>query len=255
MGMEGRLNLLDEALGLDNQSKQSSLGGSKMMLIEDCLETSGAFVVHHIMKHSLCSDSFGIVIFVALSHPFSHYDRILRKLGCNLAVHRDSKRIFFFDMLMLECPAKGGLIELYGKIQNVVEVISSSQESKRCITIIVDDFSLIEVAVNGDSNQGVDFLRYCHSLTTEFGCFLVVLNHSDIYDGLERQLLWQMEYLTDILVKVEPLATGRATDVHGQLTVVDREICNGRKSRSKLYNFHFKLKENGIECFYPGSQT
>ncbi|GAB4831615.1 hypothetical protein Ancab_005627 [Ancistrocladus abbreviatus] len=52
--------------------------------------------------------------------------------------------------------------------KNVVEVISSSQESKRCFTIIVDDFFLIKVAVSGDSNQGVDFLRYCHSLTSEF---------------------------------------------------------------------------------------
>nr|XP_028954528.1 elongator complex protein 6-like [Malus domestica] len=61
------------------------------------------------------------VVFVAFAHPFSHYDRILRRLGCNLAAQRDNNRFFFLDMLM-DCPDEGknsdcGLIALYGKIQ------------------------------------------------------------------------------------------------------------------------------------------
>ena len=50
------------------------------------------------------------------------------------------------------------------------------------------------------------------------GCSLVVLNHEDIYSSIERPaLILQMEYLADILIKAEPLATGLATDVHGQV--------------------------------------
>lgn len=32
-------------------------------------------------------------------------------------------------------------------------------------------------------------------------------------------LILQLEYLADILIKVEPLATGLATDVHGQVAL------------------------------------
>lgn len=50
------------------------------------------------------------------------------------------------------------------------------------------------------------------------GCSLVLLNHEDIYLSTERPtFLLQLEYLAGILIKAEPLATGLATDVHGQV--------------------------------------
>lgn len=50
------------------------------------------------------------------------------------------------------------------------------------------------------------------------GCSLVMLIHEDIYSGMVRPtLVLQMEYLADILIKAEPLATGLASDVHGQV--------------------------------------
>lgn len=70
------LNLLDEALGLHNNN---NLYG-RFMLVEDCVDTSAAFVLHHILKRSLASHPSSAIVFLALSHPFSHYDRILRKL-------------------------------------------------------------------------------------------------------------------------------------------------------------------------------
>lgn len=69
-------------------------------------------------------------------------------------------------------------------------------------------------------------------------------------------LILQMEYLADVVIKAEPLATGLAADVHGQLTVLNKGIHDQlRSSKSKVHNFHFKLKENGVECFYPGTQA
>ena len=50
------------------------------------------------------------------------------------------------------------------------------------------------------------------------GCSLVMLIHEDIYSGMVRPtLVLQMEYLADILIKAEPLSTGLASDVHGQV--------------------------------------
>ncbi|XP_059666151.1 elongator complex protein 6 isoform X2 [Cornus florida] len=239
--MDRTSNLLDEALGLDDQASPSPISSGRVALVEDCVETSGAFVLHHLIKHSLSPHySSALVIFVAFAQPFSHYDRILRKMGCNLVVQRDNKRFIFFDMLMLECPdgdggniSRDGLLELYGKIQKTMEECALTGDKRTCMTIMIDDISLME------------------------GCSVVALNHVDIYSSTEGPpLILQMEYLADVIIKAEPLATGLATDVHGQLTVLSKGISSGgESSRNKMHNFHFKVKENSVEYFYPGSRS
>ncbi|KAB2598147.1 elongator complex protein 6-like [Pyrus ussuriensis x Pyrus communis] len=250
--MEQGGGLLDEALGHLSR---------RVVLLEDCVDTSAAFVLHHILKRSLSQSphsTSNAVVFVAFAHPFSHYDRILRRLGCNLAAQRDNNRFFFLDMLM-DCPDEGknsdcGLIALYGKIQ---KTISALAQENNCVTVMIDDISLMEVAAKGSANLVLDFLHYCRTLISESGCSLIMLNHEDIYSGTAKPtLILQMEHLADILIRAEPLATGLASDVHGQLTVKNRGIYDGHEgSRNKVSNFQFKVKENGVEYFYPGSKT
>ncbi|CAI9091036.1 OLC1v1025953C1 [Oldenlandia corymbosa var. corymbosa] len=241
-------------------------GSGTVVLIEDCVETNGGFILHHLIKRALSPNRpSDVVVFVSFAHPFSHYDRILRKMGCNLSGHRENKRFIYHDMLSMNSPGsvRDGieatddlLMTLYGKIQKAVELYSSPEGSKH-VTIMIDDISLMEVAVNGLSNHVVDFLHYCYSLTTQFGCSMIILNHEDIYSSLEQlSPLLHLEYLANVVIKAEPLATGLATDVHGQLTVFNKGICrrNG-KSKSKIRNFQFRVKENKVEFFYPGSQT
>lgn len=255
------LNLLDRALGLDRTSEPWPLSG-RVVLIEDCVETSGSFVLHQLVKRSLSPISSNVIIFVAFANPFSHYDRILRKLGCNLVTQRDNKRFIFFDMLMLRCPdedegksSEGGLVLLYEKILKTISGLPG--DKKNYVTIMIDDISLVEVAANGGSDYVLDFLHYCHALTSEFDCSLITLNHEDIYSSMERPtFILQMEYLADILIKAEPLSTGLATDVHGQLTVLNKGTSHRLgSSGNKIHNFHYKVKENSVEYFYPGSRV
>lgn len=263
----GSWNLLDQAIGTLIEDPYASRSGGSLVLIEDCVETSGAFVLHHLIKRSISPlpphSSPVLLILVSFAHSFSHYDRILRKMGCNVVVQRDNKRFIFLDMRKLECPEamsdgdgsdafEGGLVDLYGKIQKVVEV-SIVNGGSRSIAIMIDDISLLEVAAKGSSNHVLDFLHYCHTLKTDFGCSLAFLNHEDIYSSTERSnLILQMEYLADIVIKAEPLATGLAKDVHGQLTVMNKRNFDGWK---KMSNFHFRVRENNVEYFYPGSRT
>ncbi|KAL1552050.1 elongator complex protein 6 [Salvia divinorum] len=249
-------NLLDESLG-------DTSGVGRMILVEDCVETSGAFVVHHLLKRALHPHSSDAVVFLSFSHPFSHYDRVLRKMGCNLSVQRDNKRLLFFDMLALDHldrdrgkTSEDILIALYGEVQKAVEV-SRSYETRHHITVVIDDVSLMEVDANGSSDLVLDFLRYCCSLTAQFGCSLIALNHGDVYSIVDQpNLLLQLEYLADIVIKIEPLATGLAKDVHGQLTVTNRNLrVDSGKSRSRVHNFQFRIKDNSVEYFYPGSKT
>ncbi|KAK9064124.1 hypothetical protein SSX86_017996 [Deinandra increscens subsp. villosa] len=253
-------SLLEDALSLD-AGESNSRGPEKglVVLVEDCVETSGAFVLHHLIKRFLSpnlSSSDNVVLLVAFAQPFSHYDRILRKMGCNLVAQRENKRLLFFDMLMLECPDDGvedGLIAFYGNIQKAVEVNSSNKN----ITIMIDDISLLEVATNGSTKDVLNFMHYCHTLKTQFGCTIIKILHEDIYssgDGFTFPL--QMEYLADITIKAQPLITGLAEDVHGQLTVLNKGTIDGfRNSKGKIHNFHYKIKENSVDYFYPGSRS
>ncbi|KAI7758083.1 hypothetical protein M8C21_033348 [Ambrosia artemisiifolia] len=245
--------LLDDVLTLNDDDEPTQKG--RLILVEDCVETSGAFVLHHLIKRFL-SSSDNIVLFVAFSHPFSHYDRILRKMGCNLAAQRENKRLLFFDMLMLECPddgVEGGLIALYGNIYKAVEVNSSNKN----VTIMIDDISLLEVAANGSTKDVLNFMHYCHTLTTQFGCTIITVLHEDIYSsGDEFTFPLQMEYLADITIKTEPLITGLAADVHGQLTILDKgTIGRSGSMKGKIHNFRYKIKENNVDYFYPGSRA
>ena len=56
-----------------------------------------------------------------------------------------------------------------------------------------------------------------HTLLLPQGCSIIALSHEDVYLDIERPLILQMEYLADVLIKVGPLATGIAKDVHGQV--------------------------------------
>lgn len=134
-----------------------------------------------------------------------------------------------------------GLVSLYGKIRQTICALPEDKKSR--VTVMIDDISLMEVAANGAMNYVLDFLHYCHALTSEFvrdgfsillfmfmvvtyccslgnfllqGCSLVTLNHEDIYSEIPMLKL-QMGYLADVLIKAEPLATGLAADVHGQV--------------------------------------
>ncbi|CAL1387177.1 unnamed protein product [Linum trigynum] len=256
-------NLLDEALGLDQLTQSKSPLGGKAVLIEDCVETSGSFVLHQLIKRLLTAtpNSSNVVLFLAFANPFSHYDRILRKLGCNLAAQRENGRFIFVDMLNVQCPegkAGGGRSGLFALFANITKVLNSLPEGNRkCLTIVIDDVSLIEVAAHGSSDHVLDFLHYCHALTSNHGCSLVMLNHDDIYSSMDRPVfLKQMEYAADVLVKVKPLATGLAADVHGQMPVLNRDQCNRRGSLNNgMNNFQFRIKENSVEYFYPGART
>ncbi|XP_068644306.1 elongator complex protein 6 [Aristolochia californica] len=246
------VNLLEEALGPSN---------GRIILVEDCVEANGAFILHHIVKRAfaISNGAPGMVLFVALAQPFSHYERILRKLGCNLMTQMENKSFVFFDMLKLDCPGddggmkKSGLVDLYRKIERAIET-ATAESSKGCISVIIDDVSLLDVACHGSTAHVLDFLHYCRTLTSELNCSVVMLNHEDIYSSMaDTRFNLQLEHLADVLIKAEPLSTGVAADVHGQLTVVNKGNTEQDHAVNKIRSFHFRVKENSVEYFFPGT--
>ncbi|EEC74998.1 hypothetical protein OsI_11060 [Oryza sativa Indica Group] len=228
-------DLLSEAMG----------SGARVVVVEDRVEAPGAFALHLLLKRALAGG--GAAALLALAQPFSHYDRVLRKMGCNLSLHRKSG-------------AKGGAISdsfvrLYGDIQRAIDASRTGDNTGR-FTLMIDDVSLLEVAAGGSVDDVLDFLHYCVTLTSEMNCSLVFLIHEDIYSSEEGVgVLLHLRYIADLVIRAAPLSTGLAADVHGQLSVVNK--CTFREQRLKaqrIWNFHFRVKENGADFFYPGSR-
>ncbi|CAL4922120.1 unnamed protein product [Urochloa decumbens] len=202
-------DLLSEAMG----------SAARVVVVEDCVEAPGAFVLHLLLKRALAGS--GAAAFLALAQPFIHYDRILRKMGCNLSLHRRNERLHFFELQAFPGGARDGAIadsfvQLYSEIQRVVEATRAGENAGH-FTIMIDDISLLEVAAHGSADDVLDFLHYCVTLTSEMNCSLVILIHEDIYAGEENiGLLLHLRYIADLVVKAAPLSTGLAADVHGQ---------------------------------------
>uniref|UniRef100_A0A0A9CRU8 Elongator complex protein 6 n=1 Tax=Arundo donax TaxID=35708 RepID=A0A0A9CRU8_ARUDO len=241
-------DLLSEAMG----------SGARVVVVEDCVEAPAAFVLHLLLKRGLAGG--GSAAFLALAQPFSHYDRVLRKMGCNLSPHRKSERLHFFELQAFPGGAREGAIadsfaRLYSEIQRVAEV-NRTGENAGHFTVVIDDVSLLEVAAHGSVDDVLDFLHYCVTLTSEMNCSLVILIHEDIYASQESiGLLLHLRYMADLVIKAAPLSTGLAADIHGQLSVVKKGMFSEqRRKAQKVWNFHFKVKENGAEFFYPGSR-
>ncbi|KAG8063829.1 hypothetical protein GUJ93_ZPchr0003g17242 [Zizania palustris] len=203
-------NLLSEAMG----------SGPRVVVVEDCVEAPAAFVLHLLLKRALAGG--GAVALLALAQPFSHYDRVLRKMGCNLSLHRKNGRLHFFDLQAFPGGPKGGAISdaffrLYGDIQRVVDANRIAEHAGQ-FTVMIDDVSLLEVAAHGSVDDVLDFLHYCVTLTSEMNCSLVVLIHEDIYSSEGVGLLLHLRYIADLVIRAAPLSTGLAIDVHGQVS-------------------------------------
>lgn len=56
---------------------------------------------------------------------------------------------------------------MYSKIQRAIEASRSKEYSRSCITIMIDDLSVLEIAACGSIDCVLDFLYYCVSLTSE----------------------------------------------------------------------------------------
>lgn len=61
---------------------------------------------------------------------------------------------------------KGGLVSLYEKLQKTINALP--EDKKKHVSVMIDDISLMEVAANGASDYVLDFLHYCHALTSEY---------------------------------------------------------------------------------------
>jgi len=62
-------------------------------------------------------------------------------------------------------PNHDGLASVFEQIERVITVL---HQDKKSISIIIDDISFLEVAANGSSDDVLNLMHYCHTLTSEY---------------------------------------------------------------------------------------
>ncbi|CAM6066381.1 unnamed protein product [Sphagnum tenellum] len=274
--------MMEEILGLD---ARKLLPGS-LILIEDSVAAKGAFLLNYFLKKLLAAPHASVdeagggttrVLFLALSEPFSHYNRISRKQGCNLISYRNSGQLIFLDMVSDNSPGsiwtkglkQSALFGLYERVNECVKRRGMQKSGEERTVIIIDDASLLEVLAGGVQNEVLAFLHYCRALYSgSHRCGVVALVHADTDSNRSLSLpvdagaqspaaalVQELEHSADVIVTVDPLSTGLATDVHGQVSVVHwTDALCGAEFRRAPCTLQFKLLESSVLFSHPGGK-
>jgi hypothetical protein len=73
---------MEEYGGGGDLLSEAMCSGARVVVVEDCVDAPGAFVLHLLLKRALAGagGGGGGAALLALAQPFSHYDRVLRKM-------------------------------------------------------------------------------------------------------------------------------------------------------------------------------
>ncbi|CAM6095081.1 unnamed protein product [Calypogeia fissa] len=249
--------------------------GACTVLLKDSVESKGSFMVHYLLAKLLSQTSTRVVL-LGLSDPYTHYNRIARKQGCNLQACRDKGRFVFLslspDVFDAATHAWNGndaqqenmqsvanlLASLYSKVRDAARSMEPRGDgSGEQTCIIIDDVSVLDVVAGGPHDSVLDFVHYCQALQAggKQRCSVVLLAHQDTYEADDSYAPLELEYVSNTVISVEPLSTGLAADVHGQMTIHNR---SGRSHVQHsvpglgIQKFQFRIMENGVQFFLPG---
>jgi hypothetical protein len=122
---------------------------------------------------------------------------------------------------------------------------------KKDTLLILDDISVL--LYNGfEVGQVNSFILQLKSLIEKEQGTLLTVMHTDeecIEDIEQDNFIKNVIYGSNIILQVQPLNSGLARDVHGQL-----DIIHGSKTNSKItpQSLHYKILDNNVHFFAKG---
>ncbi|KAE8893309.1 hypothetical protein PF005_g7943 [Phytophthora fragariae] len=220
----------------------------QLVVLEDCVEAGGGFLVHHFTSlflqagHRLC--------LVASANTPEHYAAVGRKLGVNFAACQSKQQLQVLDWTQLEADERPWT-ELFDTLR-----ASATEEGDKGVTIVLDDVSALkwkfgDVAV-------LDFVRCCKTLTQEKNgaANVVLLSHADTDLPGSRPLSCALADMATVVLITKPLATGYSNDIHGTLSVYRQsQGLGGSWIHEEPTAIPYKILESTIKCFHSGGEA
>ncbi|KAL4172511.1 hypothetical protein KRP22_007675 [Phytophthora ramorum] len=213
----------------------------QLVLIQDCVEAGGEFLVHHFT--SLFLKAGHRVCFVASANDPQHYAAVGRKLvrsstaglgfmlmfffwyrGVNFAACERKKQLQVLDWTEVEADRdEGAWTVLFHKLKTFTSQEQEENVEISGVSIVLDDVSALKWRF-GDAAV-LDFARCCKTLTHEKNVRMVffVLQklwiHADTDLPTSRPLSPALADMATMVLATKPLTTGCSKDIHGTLSV------------------------------------
>ncbi|TDH71153.1 hypothetical protein CCR75_006588 [Bremia lactucae] len=222
----------------------TSASRGQLVVLADCVEASGAFLVHHFT--SLYLKAGHRVCFVSSVNAPDHYAAVGRKLGVNFASYQTKKQLQVLDWTNLEIgSSRTDWMPLFEKLQHF-----SNESEENAVSIVLDDVSTIKWWF-GEAAL-LDFVRCCKTLTHEKngGANVVLLTHADTNLAIQRPLNPALADMATVVLTTQALTTGYSKDIHGTLLVSrqSQSIGNHALDEEPIV-IPYKILENTIKCF------
>ncbi|GAA5797664.1 hypothetical protein EDC94DRAFT_623802 [Helicostylum pulchrum] len=236
--------------------------------ITDCLKSDGNFLIHHFVVNQLKANK--PVILVGLAQIFNHYFLIGRKLGINLQTYKQAGKFLFIDGLThlneytCETPyppskaptAPTDTLDYKNHQDNVLKsfysLLCQYVLQRPGSLLILDDISVL--LYNGfQLGQVTSFIAKLKSLMESVQGTLLTVMHADeegTEDIEQDNFIKTVLYGSNIVIQVQPLNSGLARDVHGQI-----DIIHGPKSNNTdiiAQSMHYKILDNNVHFFAKG---
>ncbi|OQR87099.1 angiotonin transactivated protein 1 isoform 2 [Achlya hypogyna] len=235
----------------------------KVLLVNDVVEASGAFLVHHLTSTAVKSDLR--VCTVALANSLEQYTSIGRKMGANVPAAIAKKKWLHIDgfsrpydwcapapseesFSMGSSNVGGDLRSLFLRIRTFVEA-----STERCL-IVVDDLTCISGQFGAD--EAMIFVRYCRHLAFQNNSTLLLLLHGDVAcEGNAISLIPAVTDVASAVFTVRGLDSGYCKDIHGSVTVTTRWQPTQPVEPATRAAMQYKLLDTGVRVIRSGLEA
>ncbi|KAK6643347.1 hypothetical protein RUM43_004852 [Polyplax serrata] len=240
--IDGTISKILSTLHLDENSSHS-----KFVCIEERDNADGTFIISSIIKDQI--EKGNNVLLIMSHNSIGHFHSISQKLGYNLMSLRDSGRIFVVDILekianedfmLSENPLK----QLYFDVK---EKIDSCKDDRGICVLLENIGNLLLI----NMSDVLNFVQYLRGLVYNKKNSLCVCSiHNFLGCSDMNTFTKAIKHVADCAVTLSDLTTGRANEVTGHLSVLNRD----EKLIQCRTNYHYLLQDKTIYVFAPGSK-
>uniref|UniRef100_A0A8C6YJL4 Elongator complex protein 6 n=1 Tax=Naja naja TaxID=35670 RepID=A0A8C6YJL4_NAJNA len=257
---------LNELLGLSVEQPERS----KLILL-CATQTDASFLVHHFLSFYLKASCK--VCFLAFVQSFSHYNSVAQKLGVNLLTAKEQNQLVFFEGLKLanqvlfsdvqksEDPnpfqfiSEDGsdLKRLYHFVRTSLNPSADGYRWKFPVVIIDDPGVLLSLGVR--LTDVLNFVHYCRAtVNAELkGNLVFLVRSSEASEDEENELLGKaLRHQAHSVLWAEGLASGYCKEVHGQLTILEKDFRESSGMRDPRRIYQYQIQDKNVTFFARG---